>query len=150
MNRIIFISLFFALFSCTEKKSQSNNESKQDKNKTTQITQIEFDTEMHDFGRVKSGEILTYSFVFSNRGEAGLIISKAETDCGCLQATIPSEPVKPGEKGIIEVEFNSSGMFGKQLKTIEIQSNSKEPKHLIIFAEVENELFEIKNDKLKN
>jgi hypothetical protein len=36
-------------------------------------------------------------------------------------------------------------MIGKQLKTLEIQSNSKEPKHLIIFAEVENEQFEIKN-----
>jgi hypothetical protein len=44
-----------------------------------------------------------------------------------------------------EVEFNSSGLFGKQLKTIEIQSNSKEPKHLIIFAGVENELIEIEN-----
>ena len=145
MNRIIFISLFFAVFSCTEKKPYRNSNPKLDKNKTTQITQIEFDTETHDFGRVKSGEILTYSFVFSNQGEAGLIISKAEADCGCVQATIPVEPINPGEKGIIEVEFNSSGMVGKQLKTIEIQSNSKEPKHLIIFAEVENELIEIKN-----
>jgi len=147
MNRIILISLLLALFSCNEKKPEQNSVSNQDKNKTTQI---EFDTETHDFGRVKSGEILTYSFVFSNSGEAGLIIDKAEADCGCIQATIPTEPVKPGEKGIIEVEFNSAGMTGKQLKTIEIQSNSKEPKHLIIFAEVENELFEIKNDKLKN
>ena len=145
MNRIIFISLFFALFSCTEKKPDRNSDPKQDNNNTTQITQIEFDTEMHDFGRVKSGEILTYSFVYSNRGEANLIISKAEADCGCMKVTVPTEQVKPGEKGIIEVEFNSSGMIGKQLKTIEIQSNSKEPKHLIIFAEVENELIEIKN-----
>ena len=44
-----------------------------------------------------------------------------------------------------EVGIKSAGLFGKQLKTIEIQSNSKEPKHLIIFAEVENELIEIKN-----
>jgi hypothetical protein len=145
MNRIILISLLFALFSCVQKKPEGNSESKHYKTNNKQLTQIEFDTEMHDFGRVKSGEILTYSFVFSNRGETGLTIGKAEADCGCIKATIPTEPVKPGEKGFIEVEFNSSGMFGKQLKTIEIQSNSKEPKHLIIFAEVENELFEIKN-----
>ena len=142
MKRIVLLSLLFALFSCTGKKPESNSISKSDK---TNTPQIEFDAETHDFGRVKSGEILTYSFVFSNRGETGLIIGKAETDCGCIQVSIPAEPVKPGEKGFIEVKFNSSGMVGKQLKTIEIQSNSKEPKHLIIFAEVENELFEIKN-----
>jgi hypothetical protein len=48
-------------------------------------------------------------------------------------------------------EFSSSGIDFSQLKTVEIQSNSREPKHLIIFAGVENEQIElkIKNDKLK-
>jgi hypothetical protein len=141
----LFLILIIGIFSCTGKKSVENKESNQITNKTKQIAQIEFDDELHDFGKVKSGEILAYSFVFTNTGNADLIINKAETDCGCVEATVSKELIKPGEKGIIEVEFNSSGMNGKQLKTVEIQSNSKEPKHLIIFAEVENELFEIKN-----
>ena len=37
----------------------------------------------------------------------------------------------------------------KAIKLLESQSNSKEPKHLIIFAGNRNELFEIENDKLK-
>ena len=130
------------MISCTEKKPKSNNTPKQFNYKTTQI---EFDTEMHDFGQVKSGEIMTFSFVFTNSGKVDLIINKTETDCGCIQARIPKEPISFGDKGIIEVKFNSAGMFGKQLKTIEIQSNSKEPKHLIIFAEVENEQIEFRN-----
>jgi len=145
MKKAVFIVLIIGLFSCTGKKPDVKTESNREINKTEQLTEMVFDTEMHDFGKVKSGEILRYSFVFSNKGETVLTIKKAEADCGCLQAKVLKEQVKPGEKGIIEVEFNSAGMTGKQLKTIEIQSNSKEPKHLIIFAEVENELFEIKN-----
>jgi len=46
-------------------------------------------------------------------------------------------------------EFILAGLVARQIKNLEIQSNCKEPKHLIIFAGVENELFKIKNDKLK-
>ena len=145
MNKVVIIALFIGLSSCSIKKKENKSEPNHTINNTEQFSQIVFDSEMHNFGKIKSGEILSYSFVFSNAGENDLIIKNVESDCGCLQANVPKETVNPGDKGIIEVEFNSAGLFGKQLKTLEIQSNSKEPKHLIIFAEVENELFEIKN-----
>jgi hypothetical protein len=85
-----------------------------------------------------------YSFVFTNRGNIDLHILKAEADCGCLSVKSPKKPVRPGKKGIIEVEFDSAGMVGNQLKTVELHSNCKEPKHLIIFAQVDNEEIEIK------
>ena len=144
MKKILFIGFLVALFSCTEKKQVENNKTTEKKTSSDNIAIIEFDSEMHDFGKIKSGEILSYSFIFTNRGTTDLKINNAEGDCDCLQADFPKEPVKPGEKGIIEVEFNSAGMIGRQLKTLEIQSNSKETKHLIIFAEVENEQIEIK------
>lgn len=145
MNKVSLIILIFSLISCSVKKQNNQTEPDSEIKKTIQTAQIKFDTEMHDFGKLKSGEILTFTFVFSNSGDTDLVIDNAETDCGCVKANVPAKKVKPGEKGLIEVEFNSAGLFGKQLKTVEIQSNSKEPKHLIIFAEVENELFEIKN-----
>lgn len=145
MNKIVLTIFIIALNSCSVKKQNYNTDQNNEIIKTEQVAQIKFDSEMNDFGKIKSGEILTYSFVFSNSGDTDLIIENAETDCGCLNANVPEKRIKPGKKGLIEVEFNSAGLIGKQLKTIEIQSNSKEPKHLIIFAEVENELFEIKN-----
>ena len=144
MKKILFIGFLVALFSCTEKKQVENNKTTEKKTSSDNIAIIEFDSEMHDFGKIKSGEILSYSFIFTNRGTTDLKINNAEGDCDCLQADFPKEPVNPGEKGIIEVEFNSAGMIGRQLKTLEIQSNSKETKHLIIFAEVENEQIESK------
>jgi hypothetical protein len=145
MKSIVFIILIVGIFSCVGNKQKNQNQPKSENTVSGQMPKIEFEEEMHDFGLVKSGEILTYSFQFTNRGETDLKINKAETDCGCIEAIIAKSTIPSGEKGFIEVKFNSAGLFGKQLKTVEIQSNSKEPKHLIIFAEVENEQIEIKN-----
>jgi hypothetical protein len=144
MKKIVLIFLIFALFSCIEKKPVQKKETDKEINKSTPRPQVEFDTEMHDFGQIKSGEILSFTFVFTNQGKSDFLIYNAETDCGCLEVKVPQKTISPGEKGLIEVLFNSAGMVGKQLKTIELQSNSKETKHLIIFAEVENEQIEIK------
>lgn len=145
MNKLVFIAIIISLISCSVKNKENKTESNGEINKTQQTAQIKFDAEMHDFGKIKSGEILSFSFVFNNTGKTDLIIDNANTDCGCLHANVSEKKIAPGEKGLIEVEFNTSGLFGKQLKTVEIQSNSKEPKHLIIFAEIENEQIEIGN-----
>jgi len=144
MKKIVLIFFIFAFLSCAEKKQTNSKESIQEVNKTELFPQIEFDKEMHDFGRIKSGEILVYTFTFTNLGNADLEIYDTEADCGCIEVAIPQKTISPGTKGVIEVVFNSGGMIGKQLKTLEIQSNSKEPKHLIIFADVENEQIEFK------
>ena len=105
---------------------------------------LHFETETHDFGQLKAGEKLSFSFVFQNKGEEFIQIKSATTDCGCISAHFTQKFVKPGESSVIEVTFDSAGLFGRQLKTVEILWNSKELKHLIIFAEVENNQLEIK------
>ncbi len=131
---IISLLLFVA---CSPKKEKQGSE------KAAGITSISFDEAMHNFGQLQAGEIVVYTFAFTNSGEHNLIIEDAETDCGCVHVNFPEHAVKPGEKGRIEVEFDSSGLIGRQLKTIEIRANCKEPKQLVIFAEVKNEQIEI-------
>ncbi len=144
MNRFLFVIFVFTLFSCSPQKG---NQKKPDINiseKSTGITEITFNEEIHDFGQLISGEIVVATFVFTNSGKHNLVIKKVESDCGCVHVNFTKEPVEPGKTGLIEVEFDSSGMFGKQFKTIEISANSKEPKHLAIFAKIINEQLEIK------
>jgi hypothetical protein len=43
-----------------------------------------------------------------------------------------------------KVEFDSSGLFGKQIKSIVVHANKKKPKQLAIFAEVQNKQIEYK------
>ena len=137
MKFYVLIFFILLLFSCSENKVKKENK------KTIEITDFKFDEEMHDFGKLESGEIVVYAFIFTNTGKHDLIIEDAESDCGCIQVSFPKEPVKPNKKGKIEIEFNSSGLTGRQLKAIDIHANCKEPKHLVIFAEVKNELFDI-------
>lgn len=143
MNKLFLIFIIFVLFSCGHKKENQETTPKSDKKIIEKLTEIEFDEKTHDFGEIISGEILVYTFVFTNTGENDFNIEKVETDCGCVNIDYLKEPVKPGKKGLIEIEFDSSGMFGKQLKSIEIHSNCKETKHLVIFATVKNEQLEI-------
>ena len=144
MNRFLFVIFVFTLFSCSPQKGNQKKAEIIVSEKSTEITEITFNEEIHDFGQLISGEIVVATFVFTNSGKHNLVIGKIESDCGCVQVEFSKEPIKPNETGIIEVEFDSSGMFGKQFKSIEIHANCKEPKHLAIFAKIINEQLEIK------
>lgn len=137
MKKPVSILFIFLLISCSHKKQNKTEE------RTIEITKVEIDELTHDFGVVKAGEIVAYSFAFTNIGEHNLIIKSAESDCGCIAVQVAENVIKPGDEGIIEVEFNSSGLFGKELKTIDLNWNCKEPKQIVIFATVENEEIEI-------
>jgi len=60
-----------------------------------------------------------------NTGNSDLIITKVEASCGCTVAKYSKEPVKPGEEGLIEVIFDTSGRNGMQHKTVTILANTQ-------------------------
>lgn len=142
MKHLLLISLVSLLGACQPGKQNKNNKTENIKPATTQF---EFQKEMHNFGELEAGEIVIYTFVFTNTGRHDLIIENVETDCECVGANIPKDPVKPGEKGLVEIEFDSAGLWGRQLKSITIQANTEKPKQLVIFADVNNEQLNIKN-----
>ena len=138
MKQTVFILLIAILLSCQHKKENAEKKS------AVGITEVQMEETSHDFGTVKAGEIVVFDFTLTNTGKQNLIIKNAEVDCGCVQVHVVKDIIKPGEKGNIEVEFDSRGLFGKQLKTIDLDWNCKEPKQLVIFATVENDDIEIK------
>lgn len=144
MFRIFFILLVVLLFSCSPQKKEKNEKEVNVSTAVSGITSMEFEEEFHDLESLISGEIVVSTFVFTNVGEHNLLINNIESDCGCVSVHFSKEPVKPGDSGIIEIEFDSSGLFGQQFKSIEIHANTKDLKHLAIFASVKNEDLEIK------
>ncbi len=87
--------------------------------------EMTFETTSHDFGTIKPGDVVSYNFVFTNTGEADLLIESAKGTCGCTVPEFPKDPIKPGEKGEMKVSFNSAGKKGMQNKSVNIVTNTK-------------------------
>jgi hypothetical protein len=76
-----------------------------------------------DYGRVeKNSDDGVRSFEFTNTGDAPLIITNAQSTCGCTVPSYPKEPIMPGKSGKIEVKYNMG--VGPIRKTITIESNA--------------------------
>ena len=93
---------------------------------------MKFDTESFDFGKIPSGDKVTYNFKFTNTGKSPLIIKDAVASCGCtVPEWSPKTPIMPGNKGVIHVVFNSTGKEGLQDKLITITSNTNPPQNMV-------------------
>ena len=86
---------------------------------------FKFEVEEYNFGTIKQGDKVSYDFSFQNVGKEPLVISEAHGSCGCTVPSWPKEPVAKSAKGVIHVEFNSTGKMGMQDKTVTITSNAK-------------------------
>lgn len=111
------------LISCESGSAGSNSGSSEKRSPNDTVT-ISFTEYEHDFGTVTAGEKVACVFTFENRGNSPLVISSATTSCGCTVSRYNTKPVSPGGKGTVEVIFDSSGMDGRQTKTITIRSNA--------------------------
>lgn len=71
------------------------------------------------------------NYIFTNEGQKPLVIYKVKASCGCTIPTWPKAPIKPGEKSLIKVEFYTESQKGVFMKTLFVESNSKEDVMLI-------------------
>ncbi|EHQ29025.1 DUF1573 domain-containing protein [Mucilaginibacter paludis] len=85
---------------------------------------IRFEKDSYNFGKINQGDKVSYDFKFTNAGKTPLIITDAVASCGCTKPDWPKEPIKPGDKGVIKVVFNSAGKDGLQDKLITITGNT--------------------------
>lgn len=87
--------------------------------------EFKFDTEVYDFGKVVIGKPVTYTFSFTNTGDAPIIISKVETTCGCTVPEYSTTPIKKGEKGFLKVTLTPAGVPMPFNKGITLTSNAR-------------------------
>ena len=86
---------------------------------------ITFQKTTHDFGHFTEDKPVSYKFVFENTGNEPLVIQQAISSCGCTVANFTKSPIKPGEKGEINVTYNGKGkMPGRFKKVITIRTNA--------------------------
>ena len=85
---------------------------------------ITFDKTEHDFGTLLQGEVVTYSFHFTNTGNAPLLLSNVNTSCGCTVADFSREPIAPGKDGYIKATYDSKGHHGFQTRSLTVVANT--------------------------
>lgn len=85
---------------------------------------MEFEKTEHNFGTIKE-EIgaVTTQFEFTNTGKSPLIIQRVSASCGCTTPSYTREPVLPGQKGVISVQYSTVRRPGAFSKTIRVYTN---------------------------
>jgi hypothetical protein len=87
---------------------------------------LTFEEKVHNFGEIREGEKVEYSFKFTNTGASPLVIEDAISSCGCTVPEWPKEPVKPGQTGYMKVVFDSHGKSGYTEKEISVKINNSD------------------------
>lgn len=76
-----------------------------------------------DYGTVVAGtDDGLRTFVFTNTGDAPLVITNVRSTCGCTVPSKPTEPIMPGKTGNIDVKYNMS--VGLISRTLTVESNA--------------------------
>ena len=88
---------------------------------------LHFDTLEHDFGSIQEGEKPTYTFAFTNTGDAALRLIHVRPSCGCTTPSYSTELIGPGEQGEVVVEYDSQGRPGAFTKHIDIEAEGADP-----------------------
>lgn len=92
---------------------------------------IAFETTTHDFGNIREdGGPKECEFVFTNTGNAPLVIISATASCGCTRPQFPKEPIKPGKSGKITVTFHPLGHPGEIYKDVKVRTNAPDNKRV--------------------
>jgi hypothetical protein len=87
-----------------------------------EITQVQIDNWVHDFGSLDLGVPATHAFQITNTGEVPLIINEVVTQCGCTATEWTREPILPGNKGFVKATYNSA-TTGRFNKAVTIKAN---------------------------
>jgi hypothetical protein len=98
------------------------------KNETQARPVIEISPQSFDFGRIKYGQVVKYSFRVKNSGNEILEIQKVATSCSCTTAEVSRDKIAPQQEAELRVVYDSgamSGSFAKgdQERIIYVKSN---------------------------
>jgi hypothetical protein len=101
--------------------------------------------EKWDFGKVTRGEKLTHIFMVKNEGEGDLIITGVKPSCVCIEVSISTNFIKPGESAELKVSYDTTDYVGKDEKHLHIYSNDPQVPDKWISLFVETEALSIPN-----
>ena len=83
---------------------------------------LTFDQKQHDFGRLDTAAVST-DFVLTNNGLQSLNVRTVRSNCNCIETSLSTADIAPGESATLTVTFSPEGRRARQYKTVTVFSN---------------------------
>ncbi len=116
----IAITLGFSITSCSIWDKNAATELDPSMIDSENPAVMTFETMNYNLGDVAVGSVNNFTFKFTNTGKSVLVIHDVKPSCGCtVPKGWPKEPIPPGGKGEIPIEFKPS-IAGTINKTVSI------------------------------
>lgn len=71
---------------------------------------IKMNVEKHDFGKIKQGVPVTYSFEIKNISSKPVVVQNTWASCGCTTPEKITEPIAPGSTVKLKVQYNAAAV----------------------------------------
>lgn len=91
---------------------------------------IQFDSQVFDFGTVDEGARINHTFKVANKGNGTLKIVDAYASCGCTTPKFAKKLLEPGESTELFITVDTSMKQNAVTKTVNVSSN--DPKRPIV------------------
>ena len=125
MKNLIFLLLILCLSSCFHTdKDPSLKTFDDDEINSDNPPILTFEHEDYDFGKVVKGATVKHEFPFTNTGKTTLIIVDVKGSCSCTSPSWPTEPIGPGESGVITALVDTKKLSGNVDKSLRISANT--------------------------
>jgi len=97
---------------------------------------IKMNTEKHDFGKIKVGNPVTYSFEIKNISDKPIVVENSWASCGCTTPEKIVDPIMPGASVPLKVLYNAAAI-GTYTKEVFVKlAGVEQSKTLYITVEV--------------
>lgn len=89
----------------------------------TAQAKIEITDAKKNFGFIKRGSLVKIVYEIANIGNQPALITDAEVSCSCTSVDFFKQPLLPGQKQNITVNFDTKTVYGRQDRVVLLHSN---------------------------
>jgi len=140
MKYLVVLSIGALLWSCNNADTKAYTTNRDSLNQAALADSASFsnlqwiDSTFQELGKVTEGQVVDISWRLKNTGNKPLVIADVRPGCGCTLAEKPTEPIAPGEEGVIRAKFDSKNQSeGEHRKNVTVLANTKQNTYMLAF-----------------
>lgn len=78
----------------------------------------------------------TFEYVFVNRGDSQIVITRLVSTCSCAVARYDKRVISPNERGVIRLTYNPERRIGRQIRRVFVYTDENKQPSAVLRLEV--------------